>query len=165
MSSRLTKRWARITLTVFTVLVMILIFFFSSEEAVDSDHTSGVFAQRVVRIVRRDYDTLDPAAQKLIYDEVQWYIRKAAHFSEFCMLGFLMRLCLESWAGKRKWLSPVSWLLSALYAMTDEAHQLLIDGRAGQWQDVGIDSCGALTGVLLACLILFLVRRRKPSGG
>ena len=51
--------------------------------------------------------------------------------------------------------------LGTLYAVTDEMHQLLIEGRSGQWTDVLIDSAGALTGVLIIALVLWMVRKRN----
>ena len=36
-----------------------------------------------------------------------------------------------------------------LYACTDEFHQLFMDGRAGQFKDVLIDTAGGSTGILL----------------
>ena len=56
---------------------------------------------------------------------------------------------------------PAGWGFSTLYAVTDEMHQLLIEGRSGQWTDVLIDSAGALTGVLIIALVLWMVRKRN----
>lgn len=151
----------RILLTVLTAAVMFLIFFFSTEPAERSDETSGVFARKVIAVLHPDYETYPPERQKEVYDSVQFTVRKIAHFTEYTILGLLMRLCLESWFGKRRWLSPVSWGAGALYACTDEMHQLLTDGRCGEWKDILLDSSGVLAGVLIAVLGLHLVRQRK----
>jgi VanZ family protein len=98
-----------------------------------------------------------------LFEEVQFSVRKAAHFTEYMILGLLIRLCLESWFGKRKSLPVSSWAAGALYACTDELHQLLTDGRSGQWQDVLIDSSGVLAGVLISTLALKLVRRNART--
>ena len=45
------------------------------------------------------------------------------------------------------------------YAITDELHQTLVDGRVGTWRDVLIDSAGALTAALL------IRRSTTHSGG
>jgi VanZ family protein len=79
----------------------------------------------------------------------------------------LLRLCFESWFGPGKWLPLTAWAAGTLYAGTDELHQLMTDGRSGQWTDVLLDSSGVLTGVALALLILHVVRssgkERKPE--
>ena len=57
------------------------------------------------------------------------------------------------------------FITGTAYAGTDELHQLLIDGRSGQWTDVLLDSAGAMTGVLLAALALYLIRKRSLRKG
>ncbi len=156
----LQRTWVRILLTVLTLAVMGMIFFFSTETAEQSDETSGYFTRQVIDVLYPDYAKYEKKQQQSLYDSIQTVIRKMAHYTEFAILGFLMRLSLESWFGKRKWLTPVSWGLSTLYASTDEMHQILIDGRSGQWTDILLDSAGVLSGVLIAVLVLFLVRKR-----
>ena len=156
----LQRTWVRILLTVLTLAVMGMIFFISTETAEQSDETSGYFTRQVIDVLYPDYAKYEKKQQQSLYDSIQTVIRKMAHYTEFAILGFLMRLCLESWFGKRKWQTPVSWGLSTLYASTDEMHQILIDGRSGQWTDILLDSAGVLSGVLIAVLVLFLVRKR-----
>ena len=156
------RTWVRVLTTVLTVAVMILIFFFSMETADRSDQTSGKISMEVIRITVPEYHRKPPAERHSIYDKVQHIVRKAAHFTEYTILGLMLRFCLESWFGhrKRKWMLPLfSWTLGTLYAGTDELHQLLIDGRSGQWTDVALDSCGVLTGAIIATLILILICR------
>ena len=159
----MTKTWVRIVTTALTIGVMVMIFCFSMETAEESDATSGEIAAWVADRVRPEWRSYPPEEKKAYYDSVQYVIRKCAHFSEFALLGISLRLCLESWLGRRKWLSVCAWAGSALYAVLDESHQTLVSGRSGQWKDVGIDSAGALTGVLLTVLVLYLVRKRKTK--
>ena len=42
----------------------------------------------------------------------------------------------------------IPWGIAALYAVTDEFHQLFVPGRSGQFSDVVLDSAGALAGLL-----------------
>ena len=158
--SRLQGSRARILLTVLTIAVMVMIFCFSTEPAEKSDETSGVLARQVIGMLYPEYEFY-PETQRLeLYDNIQTAVRKGAHFTEFAALGLLLRLCLESWFGKRTWLLPASWAAGTLYACTDEIHQMQIDGRTGQWTDVILDSTGVLAGVLIAVLALFLIRRK-----
>ena len=53
------------------------------------------------------------------------------------------------------------WLIAALYAATDEIHQLLVPGRSGQLSDVILDSAGALAGVAAFTVLCWLINRRK----
>ncbi len=149
----------RIILSVLTLAVMTMIFFFSSEDAAASDRTSGMFSETVIRLLYPDFADYSPDRQAEVYGQVQTLVRKLAHFSEYAVLGFLLRCCILSWIGPGKHFWIPAWGAGTLYAMTDELHQMLIDGRSGQVQDVLLDSSGVLTGVILASLLLRRVTR------
>lgn len=93
---------------------------------------------------------------------VEFFIRKAAHFMTYFVLGGSLYLGLLP---KLKQKSSVlglffAWLAATGYAATDEFHQMLTGGRTPLFQDVMLDSCGALT----ACLIIIAyqaIRKRR----
>lgn len=183
------KTWVRIGSTMMTLGIMVMIFLFSTEPAEQSDATSGQIAAWVADCLRPEWRSYAPEEKLAYYNEVQHVVRKCAHFTEFALLGFSLRFCLESWLGrekkdgethrlsdsgeerrqgretpgKRTGLFVAAWLGSTLYASLDEIHQKLVDGRSGQGTDVLIDSAGALTGVLLFLLLLYLMDRGKRS--
>jgi VanZ family protein len=70
-------------------------------------------------------------------------LRKLAHLGEYALLGALLDRAL------RRPQLVVAVALAGLYAVTDEVHQLFVEGRHGSPLDVGIDTLGALLGVLL----------------
>lgn len=160
-SGSLQKTQVRILLTMLTAAMMAMIFFFSTETAERSDRTSGSISMAVISVLYPDYENLPAEKMKEIYDNVQYSVRKTAHFTEYLILGVLMRLCLESWFGRRKLIAPVSWASGSLYACTDELHQMMIDGRSGLWTDVLLDSFGVLTGVIGVTLILVLLKEMR----
>ena len=53
------------------------------------------------------------------------------------------------------------WLIAALYAASDEIHQLFVPGRSGQLSDVILDSAGALAGVAAFTVLCWPINRRK----
>ena len=53
----------------------------------------------------------------------------------------------------------ISLGISALYAATDEFHQLFIPDRTSSVFDVLIDSSGALTGIILTFLVIRLAKK------
>ena len=95
-----------------------------------------------------------------LYAQVDFAVRKTAHFLEYTLLGMLLTLLLDSYRARWHWLS---WAGCTLYAATDEIHQLFVAGRTGKWQDVLLDSSGALAGLLLAMFMLWLIRRRRAK--
>jgi VanZ family protein len=67
-------------------------------------------------------------------------LRKLAHFAEYAILGALLARAVRR--------PGLAVALAALYAVTDEVHQTFVDGRVGAPLDVGIDTLGALVGVV-----------------
>ena len=154
------KPWIRMLTTGMTIGIMVLIFLFSSQSAERSDSTSGIIAEKLADAIRPEWRRMEPAPRKAWYDQINHLVRKCAHFTEFALLGFSMRLCLESWMEKKRGLGPAAWAGATAYAAMDESHQVLVDGRSGQLPDVMIDSGGVLTGVLLAGLVIRLIAGR-----
>ena len=58
-----------------------------------------------------------------------------------------------------------AWLIGTAYAVTDEFHQSFVPGRSCELRDVMIDSCGVLTGVLLATLVGWIRRGKEQWQG
>jgi VanZ family protein len=72
-------------------------------------------------------------------------VKKGGH-----MLGYAL-LALAYWRGlgwdKKRWWLP--WLMTFLYAVTDEFHQSFVPGRNPSPLDVGIDCIGAGIGLIV----------------
>ena len=138
-----------------------IIFLFSAQDGDTSSQTSGKVTLMLLRLFRPDFDSL-PASQRqaLLYKWSQG-IRKAAHFSEFAVLGLFLHLLIAALRLPLK--LPLSWLIGTLYACTDELHQTFVQARAGTWQDVGLDSAGVLFGACAAWMLLRLHRRLRSG--
>ena len=159
------KTWIRVTTSIITASVIIMIFCFSAENAEESNKRSSFFANAAVKVFYPDYDRLEPIQQLKVYDEVQYTVRKCAHFTEYLLLGFTLRLCLESWIGNRILRSGIMTMTGTgsgiLVACTDEAHQLITEGRIGSWTDVLLDGSGVITGLILGIqAVRFLSMKR-----
>ena len=93
-------------------------------------------------------------------------IRKLGHFSEYMTLGFfscsyLSNLFIENSKIKDfKKTGILSFLFSVIYALSDEFHQTFVPGRDGNIVDVLIDSSGALVGILVSCIVYFLIMKK-----
>ena len=153
------KKWVRILLWLAVIAVCVMIFLFSAQTGEESADTSGKVVNWLIGILVKGYHLLEAVRQQEIYETASLIVRKLAHFSEFALLGFLVRLLMRSYRLKRGGL--LAWVSATLYAVTDEVHQMFSAGRGPSPVDVGIDSLGAATGVLFACAVLWLVMRRK----
>lgn len=96
-----------------------------------------------------------------------YFIRKAAHFCEFALLSFLLTNAVFT-SFNRKNAGVIAFPAACLYAVTDELHQLLSDGRACSVKDMLIDSSGALLGAALCSFIILIyikqTERKKDNG-
>ena len=155
------KKWVRIVLWIAVIAVCGLIFFFSAQSGEDSADTSGKVVEWLIAILVKGYHLMAAAQQQEIFDTASLIVRKLAHFSEFALLGFLVRLLMQSYRVKAG--APRAWIAATLYAFTDELHQLFSDARGASLVDVGIDSLGAATGVAFACLLLWLFLGRAKA--
>lgn len=93
-------------------------------------------------------------------------VRKGAHFLEFAGLAFLISNALYRSFGNCR---PVlAWILTAVYAASDEIHQLFVEGRACRIFDWFVDGLGAATAILVICLVIFIyskIKRRNLRDG
>lgn len=85
------------------------------------------------------------------------FIRKSAHFLEYCGFAFLLFYALYFSFGYFKPFLTVG--LTAFYAATDEIHQLFVDGRACRFTDICIDTSGAVLTVITLALIIEIICR------
>ncbi len=89
--------------------------------------------------------------------------RKIGHFIEFMLLGFFLYLALVNLCPRTKLKALFAWLLAILAASLDEILQLFADNRGAQLKDVLLDSSGALTGIILALLLVKVIKgQQKP---
>ena len=91
-------------------------------------------------------------------------VRKAAHFTEYAGLGFL--LAMNTGAGLASVFCLLKENLTAVFGMPfiDETIQLFVEGRSGQISDVWLDMAGIFTGILLtACLVKIVGKILKKS--
>jgi VanZ family protein len=75
--------------------------------------------------------------------------RKLTHFGEYALLCFLWWRLLRTRLPDRR-AALVAFLISSLYAATDELHQSFVDGRHGTPVDWAIDTAGAAAAALAA---------------
>jgi VanZ family protein len=164
------RGWYIAVTTVLAVLIlanMAVIFQFSSASREESGELSEGLTRKIVGLLYRDFEDLPAEEQQLLMQKAHKFVRKAAHFSEFALLGFLsacLLLYVSSVFRKLKlWLTLTApAVFTLLYAISDEVHQIFSD-RGPRVTDVLIDFAGALCGILLIHGIAYLITRRKKG--
>ena len=138
------------------ILWLALIFFLSSEPSTASSVRSGTIVNAIHSINPNYADV----------ENITFLVRKAAHITAYFILGVLMFRVIRMFKLPSRKAVILSAALVALYAITDELHQLLVNGRSGEVRDVLIDTTAGALGVLVTFIIIrsyTLRRRSSPS--
>lgn len=145
-----------------TVMIMVLIFGFSSQNSETSSNLSRGITETVVNSLPIIKDMTE-AQKKTIILNIHNFVRKGAHFTLYAILGFsAAAMFLSARPQKRMlyiWIYAV--VLSCVYASTDEFHQLFVSGRGGKVSDVILDTSGSMAGsglFILARRVFFKIK-------
>lgn len=144
-------KFKRILLWILVIAWMIFIFYMSNQPANISNEQSD-FVLNLIKNLGIDINNI-------YIDLAITIIRKGAHFSEYLILSLLYFNLLRFYINKNKAL-VLSTILCFLYASTDEFHQLFVEGRAGRFTDVLIDTSGAFTASILVFLVNKILKKR-----
>ncbi len=148
------KNWINLVLL---LLVMGLIFFFSSQPAVASAKLSGFFAGKVLRVLEQITGMEASQGVENVFSWLDHYVRKFGHFTEYFILGLLASNLFCSLFRKRSKMYRffMSGMLCSMYAISDEVHQIFVPGRGPGVGDVLLDSVSA---ALAAVVVVWVVR-------
>ena len=151
----------RIASAVAVVLWMAVIFWFSAQNGSSSGSMSAGVTEALARLLTPGFDELSPLAQAETVEALHLFVRKAAHFSEYAVLGMLTVNALRTYRLNKalRLILPVATCL--VYAVSDEIHQYFIPDRACRAFDVFIDTMGGLTGTLILLGLMWLIKRRR----
>ena len=146
-----------------------VIFAFSAADATDSSKTSTGVTRFLCSLLVPDFNEMSSAMQRAIVRRYGLYVRKAAHFTEYMVFGFLLYTAAYAIQKRRplRYGPAQAWLIGTVYAVSDECHQYFVPGRAMQLRDMLIDSFGTLIGVALGILFYTVyasrhARRHRP---
>jgi VanZ family protein len=140
----------RILSTVPAIIIMIVIFYFSHQEAAESSKLSGGIIYNIFSFVERLFSLELPVEERIYWLEIlETILRKAAHMAEYGLLAAAVSFSFYVYEKRNSSLILWSEAVTVLYAATDEFHQLFVLGRSGQVSDILIDGIGALIGCIL----------------
>ena len=124
----------------FSIVTMILIFWFSHQNGEESLKQSNFILQYLKEVLK--IFNLD--------------VRKLAHFTIYLVLGSSYFLSFKVLDKKS---ALVSIILTTLYACTDEFHQGFIPGRGPALKDILIDTLGGSLGITIIFLFFNLNKK------
>lgn len=140
---------------------MSVIFSFSAQKAVQSSHMSqGVSYRLVEKVEMALHLNWEEERIEKIADTIEFPVRKAAHMTEYAILGCLFLGSFIAWNTCWKRKVVLAQLATLCYAASDEFHQTFVAGRDGSLRDVLIDGAGCL----IALFVLSWIHRTKRKG-
>ena len=131
-----------------------VLFYFSGQTAVESSKLSDWFVNFI-----RDVFPFN----RVPADQLSHVVRKLAHFCIFAVEGFLLCLATEASFQDVSVGATLSVIACTALAAANELHQMFFEGRSCEGRDMLIDDGGALLGIAVAALLLWLLHRRKPE--
>ena len=142
---------------ILVLICMTVIFCFSATPADESDlQSKGIIYKIAEKLQGKKAEEIENI------DMLNHLIRKFAHASIYFLLCILVMNSIFQIKNDNKFIyNLVAIGICFLYACTDEYHQLFIEGRAGQFTDVLIDTAGASLGCAIVVLIYKLIYRKK----
>lgn len=147
---------------ILVIIWMIIVFWFSAQVGDDSSNISGNTLRKIITFINNN---ISQEELENLVEISQPVIRKLAHYTIYTIGGFLIYNQQKQYNNTKKNKIINSTLIGIVYAITDEIHQLFVPGRSGKILDVGIDSLGVITGIIiyqiLEKIINYVKTRRK----
>lgn len=149
--------------TVLTILWMAVIYVYSAQPGDESGETSLGAGMMFGRIFVPGFDDWTEERQIEYAEKIDHPVRKAAHFTEYTILGIFVASAYlsDKKRGYKRFFVP--WMVGSLYAASDELHQRFVPGRNGNLPDVILDSSGAAFGVCIVLLITYITLKQKTK--
>lgn len=145
------------------LLWMGLIFYFSNQEATVSTTQSDKVIN-FVNVISKNNESFKGILLKLYQLKgASFVIRKSAHIFSYFVLSILSFIMVYTHKGSINLSIKYSFIISILYAISDEIHQLFIPGRSGMIQDVFIDCIGVILGIIFITVIFKLYIKNKKK--
>lgn len=143
------------------VILMLIIFIFSSQPASQSNNLSYGFTKVLVDVLGEVLPfNIETSTINVFLTQLNHIIRKLAHFTIYLILGiFVTRALIKD--GVKSKVNIIAFLICVLYAISDEFHQLYVPGRGGQLKDVLIDSAGSLVGITISKAYIALRKEKS----
>ena len=107
---------------------------------------SNALSHGVTEVVVETIEKVVPSAS-LDVDTLNHFVRKNAHFLAYLLLGMLVSHALARNGLHGRENAKHTLMICVLYAVSEEAHQMLVPGRGPAAFDVMIDSFGVCMGL------------------
>lgn len=139
---------------IFTIFTTSFIFYNSIQNGTSSSGASDF----ILRIINTALKNL-----KLDFDVTGHIVRKTAHFVEFFILGTFVMLTMTSFTNKGFKKISLPLFIGIFIPVIDEYIQVFSNGRTSSIKDVLLDFSGSLTGIVLVCILFYVIKRKRKN--
>ena len=141
-----------------------LIFFMSAETADISSNRSEGLSEKIIGFFLSVFN-LEGEQRLELVETFETFLRKGAHMFSYFVLSVLSLSFAFTFDRIKTYARVLSSLaFSLVYALSDEIHQLYVEGRSGSFRDVLIDMTGAFLGALAVLAVCYIKTRKKKKG-
>lgn len=155
------KRW--IISSAAVLMIMIIIFNFSSQNGTGSSEISTKVTRVICRIIFFDYEHMTAEQQMFVVTHLHSFVRKLAHFAVYMMLGVFSYAAILPYKKELKKPAFLALAVCAVYAVCDEIHQHFVPGRSMRIRDMILDSVGSLFGIIILSILIILFKHIKEE--
>lgn len=140
---------------IFVVIIMLVIFAFSSQPYERTMKTSNTIVEpvknAVIDIQNKTFETEkeEKSYIRVLKAKLDKVVRKTAHIALFAALAVFVYIWLKSLGVGDADAIVLTLVICALYAGCDEWHQSFVKGRTPQFIDVCVDEFGSVLSVTL----------------
>ena len=138
----------KILLWAAVVLWIAVLFYLSSQPAIDSNALSKRITEFIVGAVEK----VSPNTELTIVIN-NTIIRENAHFFAYLVLGILVIIILNQLGIRGFRGMGAALFICIFFAVTDEIHQIFVLVRGGQVKDLLTDSIGATVGINMYLIV------------
>jgi VanZ family protein len=139
------------------VFLWMAVMFFGSTDLMSAEHTSRFLTPLLL--------WWNPDISPVAIAQIHYFVRKAAHLTEYAILAMLLWRALRGWIDEfwRRVVLTLAWAM--IFAAADEFHQSFVASRTASLGDVLLDCSGALLGLMI-CATTYrrnsTYKRRRP---
>ena len=144
-----------------TFIWIAVIFSFSLQPGDTSSQISSGFGKWLIEVFMPGLLEAIEFMSTEVLERMHYLLRKCAHFSEYFVLGILMRMTILQTRIRLKLF--MAFVGCVMVASIDETIQRFVSGRSGRIADVVLDSVGAFCGICFVILMGKMFRRMKQS--
>ena len=142
---------------------MVIIFNLSGQTGRQSAALSGTVTKGIVKLLFGKDTSLTNEEITAIISTFHVFVRKAAHFTAYFLIGVFSSIAMSTYNCKQKHKTIVPLSIGLIYAIADELHQAFVPERGPKVLDVGLDFIGCLCGVSIVLLMDYYLKRRKKN--